>query len=338
MDPKPFSALPISLLDLATVGEGRSPAETFQNSLRLARMAERWGFRRFWLAEHHNMESVASSATVVLIGFIAGGTSTIRVGSGGIMLPNHAPLIVAEQFGTLESLYPGRIDLGLGRAPGTDPVTSMALRRERLAAGYDFPQNIEELRTYLSAENRTGRVRAIPGEGLDIPIWILGSSTESAWLAGSLGLPYAFASHFAPAQLHAALNLYRQHFTPSDHLKEPYMMACVNVVAADTDEEATRLSTSFLQLAVGLVRGRTAPLPPPVESMEGRWTEWEEAAVRAFRTYTFVGAHDRIRKDLQEFVDHTGVDELMVASHIYDPAARLRSYEILHELWQERKG
>ena len=251
------------------------------------------------------------------------------------MLPNHAPLIVAEQFGTLASLYPGRIDLGLGRAPGTDQITAMALRRNNLSAGADFPQDILELATYFSAENKTGRVRAIPGEGLDVPIWILGSSTESAQLAGALGLPYAFASHFAPAQLLPALELYRQGFKPSAKLKEPYAMACVNVIAADTDEQAQYIATSFFQLAVGIVRGKTKPLSPPVETMEGLWTEYEEAAVQYMMSYSFIGSPGEVRKELQAFVDETGVNELMITSHIYDHQARLRSYEILTELQKQ---
>jgi luciferase family oxidoreductase group 1 len=246
---------PLSVLDLATVLEGQTPADAFHNSLRLAQHVEKLGYKRFWMAEHHSMISVASSATAVLLGYIAGGTKTIRVGSGGVMLPNHAPLVVAEQFGTLESLYPGRIDLGLGRAPGTDQITARALRRDHVAAAHEFPEQIQELQHYLSADN-TGPVRAVPGEGLDIPIWILGSSTDSAYLAAAMGLPYAFASHFAPAQLHTALKIYRQQFKPSEYLDKPYTMACVNVIAADTDAEANRLATSFYQMFLGVIRGK----------------------------------------------------------------------------------
>ena len=325
-------SIPFSVLDLATILQERTASDTFKNSLHLARRVEALGYNRYWLAEHHNMESIASSATSVLIGYIAGGTHSIRVGSGGIMLPNHAPLVVAEQFGTLASLYPGRIDLGLGRAPGTDQLTAMALRRNHMETVNDFPADIQQLQTYFSAENKTSRVRAIPGEGLDIPIWILGSSTESARLAGLLGLPYAFASHFAPTYLHAALNLYRQTFRPSEKLKEPYTMACVNVVAADTEEDAYRLATSFLQLASGIVRGKTNPLHPPVATMEGIWTEYEEAAVRQMMSYSFIGAPSSIKEELQAFLEETGVNELMITSHIYDHQARIRSYEILSEL------
>ncbi len=335
MSSKALSSIPLSVLDLATVVEGKTPADTFKNSLELAQKVEAWGYKRYWLAEHHNMESIASSATAVLIGYIAGGTATLRVGSGGIMLPNHAPLVIAEQFGTLASLYPGRIDLGLGRAPGTDQTTARALRRDHMAAAMDFPEHIRELQTYFSAENRTARVRAFPGEGLDIPFWILGSSTDSAQLASALGLPYAFASHFAPTYLPSALQLYRQRFRPSAHLQAPYVIACVNVIAANTAEEANRLATSFFQLAVGIIRGKTRRLQPPVDSMEGVWNEFEEAAVRHMMAYTFIGDPEAVKDGLQHFLDETGVDELMVVSHIFDHNARLRSYEILSQLQEK---
>jgi luciferase family oxidoreductase group 1 len=331
MSDKQLSGIPVSVLDLAPIIDGKTISETFHNSLDLARNVEKLGYNRFWLAEHHNMESIASSATAVLIGYIAGGTSSIRVGSGGIMLPNHAPLVVAEQFGTLASLYPGRIDLGLGRAPGTDQLTAMALRRDRFAAN-DFPENIQELSTYLSAENKIGRVRAIPGEGVDIPIWILGSSTDSAYLAAYLGLPYAFASHFAPTYLHDAFKIYRQNFKPSKHLKQPYVVACVNVMAADTDAEANYIATSFYQLAMGIVRGKTRPIQPPVDNMEGIWNEFEEAAVKERMQYTFIGSPATIKDKLQQFLDETQVDELMIVSHIYEHGARVHSYEIVAEI------
>ncbi|MCC3157846.1 LLM class flavin-dependent oxidoreductase [Hymenobacter sp. 15J16-1T3B] len=324
-----LAELPLSILELAAIREGHTPTDTFQHSLTLAQHAEQWGYHRFWLAEHHNMASIASSATAVLIGHIAGGTSTIRVGSGGIMLPNHAPLIVAEQFGTLASLYPGRIDLGLGRAPGTDQMTAHALRRDLQGSVNDFPQNVQELLTYLSAENRGSRVRAIPGEGLDIPVWLLGSSTFSAQLAAYLGLPFAFASHFAPSQLQAALHLYRENFRPSEYLAEPYAAACVNVIAADTNEQAERLATSFYQLATNIVRGTSRPLQPPVESMAGLWSDMEEESVRMMMAYAFIGSQAKVRKQVEQFVQVTGVNELLVVSHVYDPAARLRSYELL---------
>lgn len=335
MHKKQLSKTPLSVLDLATVLAGKTPADTFPNSLDLARKVEQWGYKRYWLAEHHNMESIASAATSVLIGYIAGGTSSIRVGSGGVMLPNHAPLIIAEQFGTLASLYQGRIDLGLGRAPGTDQTTARALRRDYMTAAMDFPDSVRELQTYFSAENRTSKVRAIPGEGLDIPLWILGSSTASAHLAGVLGLPYAFASHFAPTYLQAALQLYRQNFRPSEQLKEPYAIACINVIAADTREEAKRLATSFYQLAVGIVRGKTKPMQPPVDSMAGLWNEFEEAAVRQMMAYSYIGDPNTLKEELQLFLDGTGVDELMVVSHIYSHSERLRSYELLSQLQKD---
>jgi len=327
--PKNIAELPLSILDLAAVLDGQTPADTFRNSLDLAQHAERWGYKRYWLAEHHNMASIASSATSVLIGHIAGGTSTIRVGSGGVMLPNHAPLVIAEQFGTLATLYPGRIDLGLGRAPGTDQLTSHALRRDLQGSVNDFPQNVQELLMYLSAENRTNRVRAIPGEGLDIPVWLLGSSTYSAQLAGMLGLPFAFASHFAPTHLQAAMHLYRANFQPSQYLDAPYAAACVNVIAADTDAEADKLATSFYQLALGIIRGTSKPLQPPVDSMRGVWSDMEQEAVGQMMTYSFIGGPARVQQQVQQFVANTQVDELLAVSHIYDHTARLRSYELL---------
>lgn len=331
MKGKTFGAIPLSVLDLAPITAGSDAAATFKNSLRLAQRTEELGYKRYWLAEHHNTESVASSATAVLIGYIAGGTKTMRIGSGGIMLPNHAPLVVAEQFGTLASLYPGRIDLGLGRAPGTDQLTAMALRRNRLESVHDFPEDVVALQHFFSKENSVSKVRAIPGEGLDIPIWILGSSTDSARLAARFGLPYAFASHFAPAQFLTAMNIYRAQFQPSKHLQEPYMMACINVIAADTNDEAEKLATSFYQLALGLVTGMRKPLQPPVESMDNLWTDYEEAAVMQMMHYTFVGDRERIGKNLSAFQSHVQLDEIIVSSFIYDPDARIHSYEILKE-------
>jgi luciferase family oxidoreductase group 1 len=331
---KQLTSIPYSVLDLATVIEGKKPADTFKNSLNLAQQAEAWGYHRYWLAEHHNMISVASSATSVVIGHIAGGTKSIRVGSGGIMLPNHSPLVIAEQFGTLESLFPGRIDLGLGRAPGTDQVTAMAIRGERMNAANSFPQDVLKLQAYFSEENSTSSVRAIPGEGLDIPIWILGSSTDSARLAAALGLPYAFASHFAPAQFLTAINIYRQNFKPSDHLKEPYVLACVNVVAADTDAEANKLATSLYQLFRGIVTGKRSLLQPPVDTMEGIWTPYEEEQAEQMLACTFTGNKETLSNDLQQFLDQTQVDELMTTSHIFDHQARLKSYQLLSEVFK----
>ncbi len=329
MTGKQLQEIPLSILDLAPITAGNSAEATFKNSLLLAQRAEELGYHRYWLAEHHNTESVASSATAVLIGYIAGGTTTMRVGSGGVMLPNHAPLVVAEQFGTLASLYPGRIDLGLGRAPGTDQLTAMALRRNRIESVHDFPEDVIALQNYFSKENSTAKVRAIPGEGLDIPIWILGSSTDSARLAALLGLPYAFASHFAPTQFIAAMDIYRNTFRPSKYLDKPYMMACINVIAADTDGEAERLVTSFYQLALGLVTGMRKPLQPPVDNMDNLWNEYQEAMVKQMMLYTFVGGKDKINNELSLFQQQTQLDEMMVTSHIYDPGARIHSYEVL---------
>ncbi|MHA6248221.1 LLM class flavin-dependent oxidoreductase [Pontibacter sp. CAU 1760] len=326
------SDLQISVLDLVPVLSGKTPAASFSHTLSLAQHVEKWGYKRFWMAEHHNMPGIASSATSVLIGYVAGGTSTIRVGSGGIMLPNHAPLVVAEQFGTLETLYPGRIDLGLGRAPGTDHVTAMALRRDLQGAGEDFPDNLEELQSYLEPRDASSRVRAVPGEGLDIPIWLLGSSTFSAQLAASKGLPFAFASHFAPSLLHTALKIYRDHFQPSDTLDKPYTMAGINVVAADSDEEAAHLATSLYQSFLNVIRGTAKPMNPPVDSMAGIWDASEQYAVRQMLQYTFIGSPETIRQQLQEFAAATQVDEVMITSHIYEPKARLRSYEIVAEV------
>jgi len=326
---KQLIEIPVSVLDLAPILEGETPSQSFKKSLEVARYVESAGYNRYWFAEHHNMENIASSATSVLIGYIAGGTSTIRVGSGGIMLPNHAPLIIAEQFGTLESLYPGRIDLGLGRAPGTDQVTSMALRRNLNGSVDAFPNDVIELREYLGPKDPTSRVRAIPGEGTQVPIWLLGSSTYNAQLAAALGLPFAFASHFAPAYLHEALKLYRQQFSPSDQLQQPYAMACINVIAADTDEEAQCLATSFYMLAMGIVTGKRRPLQPAVKSMDDIWKDYEKAAVLQMMQYSFIGSKETVQKALQSFADETGIDEIMVASYIYDNAAKINSYELI---------
>lgn len=326
---KQLHEIPVSVLDLATILEGETPPDSFKKSLEVARHAEQAGYNRYWFAEHHNMPNIASSATAVLIGFIANGTSTMRVGSGGIMLPNHAPLIIAEQFGTLESLYPGRIDLGLGRAPGTDQLTASALRRNLNGSVDDFPKDVMELRDYLAPQDLTARVRAIPGEGTQVPIWLLGSSTYNAQLAAALGLPFAFASHFAPAHLQEALKLYRQRFTPSAQLQQPYAMACINVIAADTDEEAQRLATSFYMLAMGIVTGRRKPLQPPVNNIDNVWTDVEKAAVMQMMQYTFIGSATTVQQGLQSFINETRVDEVMVASYIYDNAARIKSYELI---------
>ena len=333
---KQLSDVRISVLDLVPILAEKTAEDSFRNALDLARHVEKWGFTRYWMAEHHNMPGIASSATSVLIGHIAGGTSTIRVGSGGIMLPNHAPLVVAEQFGTLETLYPGRIDLGLGRAPGTDQVTAMALRRDLQGAGEDFPDNVAELQSYFAPRDASARVRAVPGEGLDIPIWLLGSSTFSAQLAAMQGLPFAFASHFAPTLLHTALKLYREHFQPSDQLEKPYAMAGINVIAADTDEEAQRLATSLFRSFLNVIRGTAKPMQPPVENMSEYWDASEKYAVQQMLRYTFIGSPETLKKELQAFVEETQIDEIMVVSNIYEHAARLRSYEILSEIFEKK--
>ena len=323
-----------SVLDLATVSEGKTAADSFHNSLRLVKHAEQLGYTRYWFAQHHNMPNVASSATPVLIGYVAGGTSTIRVGAGGIMLPNHAPLVVAEQFGTLASLYPGRIDLGLGRAPGTDQLTAYAIRGENFRAENNFAQDIQKLQTFFSTDNSNSKVRAIPGEGLDIPIWVLGSSTDSAMLAAAMGLPYAFASHFAPAQFVKAIDLYRKNFRSSATLKAPYVISCVNVIAAGTDAEATRLATSLQQLFFGIISGRRRLLQAPVDDISKILDESELAMLQQMLAYTFIGGPEKINQSLQVFLEETSVNEVMVVSHIYDQDARLHSYKIFAEVMQ----
>lgn len=325
-------SIPFSVLDLVPILSGKTPADSFKNTLDLAQHAERMGFTRYWMAEHHNMAGIASSATSILISHVAAGTSNIRVGSGGIMLPNHSPLVIAEQFGTLESLFPGRIDLGLGRAPGTDQLTAMALRRNMEGAGEDFAKSLMELRSYFSSDNSESAVRAIPGEGLNIPVWLLGSSTYSAQLAGILGLPFAFASHFAPSQLFIALQVYRDSFRPSESLKEPYSMACVNVIAADTDAEAEYQATSLFTTFLNVIKGKRTSIQAPVPSMDSVWTEPERYAVMQMLKYTFVGSGVSVKSRLSEFILETGVNEIMINSHIFDYAARVRSYEIISEL------
>ncbi len=339
---KQLAETPYSLLDLVPIRQGGSAVESFPNSLELARQAERWGYTRFWVAEHHNLPGVASAATAVVIGHIAGGTSTIRVGAGGIMLPNHAPLIIAEQFGTLESLYPGRIDLGLGRAPGGDQDTARALRRYLGSSGDTFPRDLSELMSYFRKAESDHAVRAVPGEGLDVPIWLLGSSDFSASLAAELGLPFAFASHFAPDFLLPALALYRANFKPSEQLAKPLAMVGVNVVAADTDAEARRLFTSLQQASLNMVRGRPGRLPPPLDSMEGRWNAAERAQVEQRLRVSAVGSVGTVRERLAAILEATGADELILTAHIYDHAARLRSFELaaqaMREVGQTRKS
>ncbi len=321
-------AIVYSVLDLAPILAGSTAADSFRNSVDLARHAERWGYHRYWLAEHHNIPGVASAATSVLIGHIAGATDRIRVGAGGIMLPNHAPLLIAEQFGTLESLYPGRIDLGLGRAPGGDAHTAQALRRSLGSSGDTFVRDAQELRNYFRGIPSAHNVRAIPGEGLDIPIYLLGSSDFGARLAAEWGLPYAFASHFAPDYVHAALDLYRSNFKASEFLSKPYVMIGANVFVADEDAQARKLFTSLQQQFVSLVRRTPGQVPPPVDSMEGRWSAVEEAHVRSMTRYSAVGAPDIVRRELTAMLAETNADEIVVTAQIYDHTARLRSFEL----------
>ncbi len=323
--------IPLSILDLAVVTEGSNSKEAIERSRDLAQRAEKLGYQRFWMAEHHNMENIASSATSVLLGHIADATEKIRVGSGGIMLPNHSPLVIAEQFGTLATIYPNRVDLGLGRAPGTDQLTANAIRPDRMQQIQNFPKNVRQLQMYLSKENSESKVRAFPGEGTEVPIWILGSSTDSAFLAAEMGLPYAFASHFAPQQFVPALRIYRERFKPSDQMDQPYFMPCVNVITADTDEQAEFLSTSMLQMFMGVVTGDRSPMKPPVDSMKGIWNEHTAFAVKQMLAYSFIGSKETIKREIEQFLDQTGADELMVSTYIYDHEQRVRSYELLTE-------
>ena len=320
-----------SILDLAPIAQGSTAADALHHARDLAQHAERWGYRRYWLAEHHNMIGIASAATAVVVGYVAEGTSTIRVGAGGIMLPNHAPLVIAEQFGTLAALYPGRIDLGLGRAPGSDGRTQHALRRDPMASD-SFPQDVLELQALFAPAKPDQAVQAVPGAGLEVPLWILGSSLFGAQLAGMLGLPFAFASHFAPEALMRALAIYRSRFAPSKQLDRPHAMVGVNVVVADTDAEAQRLFTSTQQRFTDMLRGVRGKLAPPLDSIDGYWSPAEQAQAGAMLACSFVGSKDTVRQGLQRFLAETGADELMVASAIYDHAARLRSYALLAEL------
>ena len=317
------------MLDLVSVREERSVADALAISLKTARHAENLGFTRYWLAEHHNMPGIASSATAVLVGYIAGGTQSIRVGSGGIMLPNHAPLVVAEAFGTLAELYPDRIDLGLGRAPGTDPITMRALRRERVETEADFPRDVADLQQYLAAPRMGQAVIAMPGAGTQVPIWLLGSSLFSAQLAAERGLPYAFASHFAPRLLHQAIGLYRSRFRPSASLSQPYVMIGVPLIAAPTDEEAEFLASSTYQRVLGLLRGDRRRFPPPIDGFMAQLNPQERAAIGDFLGAAVVGSTETVRSGLTELLRATAADELMLVCDIYDPALRLRSLDIV---------
>lgn len=333
---KTLSQVKYSILDLSPILQGSTVSEALKNTLDLAQHAEKWGYNRYWLAEHHNMPGIASSATSVVIGHVASGTSSIRVGSGGIMLPNHAPLVIAEQFGTLESLFPGRIDLGLGRAPGTDQVTAYALRRERRSDGQDFPEQLDELRAYFNPalDSQYRSVRAIPGEGLNVPIWLLGSSGYSAQLAGQLGLPFSFASHFSPENTLGALKLYRRSFKPSDVLQEPYAMVGVNVIAADSDEEAKFLATSMEQQFLNLFRNNPGPLLPPVDNLNDQISDYEKMLLDSRIGASIVGSPQTVRTRLNKFLEETQADEMIINAQIFDHKARLRSYEITSQIFQ----
>ena len=324
--------IPISILELAIITQDSNAKETFEKTKALAQLADELGYKRFWLAEHHNMAHVASTATVILIGYIAGQTKNIRVGSGGIMLPNHAPLIIAEQFGTLEILYPNRIDLGLGRAPGTDGLTAQAIRKDFYEQSQRFPQNVAALQEFFSEDNADANVRAFPAEGTNVPIWILGSSMDSAALAASKGLPYAFAGHFAPKQMHQAFQFYRDNFEPSKYLEQPKTMACINAVVADTDEEAARLSTSLTQMFLNLIRNDRKPLQPPVNTLDGIMSEEEHFHVNQMTACSFIGSKNKVEAELKQFINYTQVDELMITSPIYDHDHKLKSVQLMKEV------
>lgn len=322
----------VSILELAIITQDSNASETFKKTKDIAQLADKLGYKRIWLAEHHNMAHVASTATVVLIGYVASQTENIRVGSGGIMLPNHSPLVVAEQFGTLETLYPNRIDLGLGRAPGTDQPTAEAIRKDFFEQAQRFPQNVTKLQEYFSSENATGKVRAFPAEGLNVPIWILGSSMESAALAAAYGLPYAFAGHFAPKLMIQAFEFYRENFQPSEYLHEPKTMACVNIIAANTNEEAELLSTSLYQMFLNLIRNDRKGLQPPVSSLDDIMNEAERYHVNQMTAGTFTGNKEQLFTDLKKFINYANIDELMVTSPIFDHEAKLKSIQITKEV------
>ncbi len=329
---------PFSILDLVSVREGEVPADALRASLEFAQQAEALGFQRYWVAEHHNMIGIASAATSVVIGYLAGGTQTMRVGSGGIMLPNHSPLQVAEQFGTLESLYPGRIDLGLGRAPGTDQLTARAIRRDLHAAAERFPEDVIELRALLDEPFPGQKIQAVPGAGLKVPLWMLGSSLFGAQLAAHLGLPYAFASHFAPDALDQAFAVYREHFQPSEQLATSYAMPCIHVICADTEAEARRLFTTVQQSFVGMIRGRRGLMPEPINDIESYWSPMEKAQAMRMLKYAFVGSPDQVRDQLVGFLEQTQADELMISTPVFDHDARGRSIELVSKLAEPLTG
>ncbi|TLP79141.1 LLM class flavin-dependent oxidoreductase [Maribacter sp. ACAM166] len=324
-----------SILDLALVSEGHTLKQTYTNARELAQHAETFGYTRYWLAEHHNAPNIGSSATSILIGYVAEGTNTLRIGSGGIMLPNHSPLIVAEQFGTLASLYPNRIDLGLGRAPGTDRETAQAIRSDFMQAAQSFPNELEKIQIYFSKENSNSKVRATVAEGVDVPIYILGSSTDSAHLAAKKGLPYAFASHFATTHLWEALDIYREEFQPSKHLKQPYVMAGLNIIIADTDKEAERLSTSLIRMIVGIFTGKRDYVQPPT-AMTNEFKElMQNPQVHQMLKYSFIGSKATVKAQVKEFMEQTKADELIAVTNIYDIKDRIRSYELFGEIMKE---
>lgn len=320
--------IPFSILDLAPIAQGGTASDAFRNSVELAQEAERLGFQRIWLAEHHGMAGIASAATAVVIGHVAGATKTIRVGAGGVMLPNHAPLIIAEQFGTLNAMYPGRIDLGLGRAPGTDQLTARALRRDMNASADQFPQDVQELQFYFQPAEPGQKIKAIPGEGQEVPIWLLGSSLYSAQLAAMLGLPFAFASHFAPDMMEQALALYRERFTPSVQLKKPYAMLTVNIFAAETDAESKRLFTTMQVAFINMLRDQRGKVQPPIDNIDDFWSPQEKVWVTEKLSRSFVGSKETVEQGLRNFLAEHKPDELMISGHFFDPKARLRSLAI----------
>ncbi|WP_373999992.1 LLM class flavin-dependent oxidoreductase [Bdellovibrio bacteriovorus] len=331
-DTKQFSDIKISVLDLAPIAQGKTIADSFRNTLDLAQHAEKWGYNRYWMAEHHNLDGIASSATSVLIGYVAGGTKSIRVGSGGVMLPNHAPLVIAEQFGTLGTLYPDRIDLGLGRAPGTDRLTMHALRRDMSGGGNNFPDDVRELMDYLAPSAGHERVRAIPGAGVDVPVWLLGSSLYSAQLAAVMGLPYSFAGHFAPEQMMEAIHVYRSGFQASRYLKKPYVMIGLQVVAADSQVEAELLATTLYQRFLGIIRNQRVNLLPPTDNMDAVWRPGEKELVLGKLSNAIIGDKDRVRQGLLDFINTTQADELMILSDMYEHRDRLHSFELISEI------
>ncbi|MBD3109269.1 LLM class flavin-dependent oxidoreductase [Bacillus sp. AGMB 02131] len=327
--------LPVSALNLAPIRQGQTQSDAIEALVDLAQAVEEMGYIRYWIAEHHNSPSLVSSATAILIKHTLEHTEKIRVGSGGIMLPNHAPLVVAEQFGTMATIYPGRVDLGLGRAPGTDMRTASALRRNKSDSLYTFPEDVQSLLDYFGPEQKQGHVKAYPGVGTNVPIYILGSSTDSAYLAAKLGLPYAFASHFAPQQMEMAMMIYREKFQPSEYLSEPYMMVCLNVIAAETDEEARRELTTMQQFFLNVVRGSSSPLQPPVDSMDNIWMPHEKEAAQSMSRLTFLGSKETVRDQYKRFQEAYNVDEIMVVSYIFDPDKQKRSYQIFKDIVDE---